>query len=94
MVTKLVLLGDLRSYRKMALESYILLNHKEELPWYVHCDFNCGANNLCTIIQIQMYRFEKAVIPELKLSFMESLMKYGISIQQYEKAYEKDDVTM
>ena len=84
----------------MAWESYILLNHKEELPWYVHCDFNCGANksnNLCTIIQIQMYRFEKAVIPdnpELKLSFMESLMKYGISIQQYEKAYEKDDITM
>ena len=49
---------------------------------------------ICTIIQIQMYHFEKAVIPELILSFMESLMKYDISIQQYEKAYEKDDVTM
>ena len=66
----------------------------------MHCDFNYSANesnNLCTAIQTQMYRFEKAVIPdnpELKLSFMESLMKYGISIQQYQKAYEKDDVTM
>ena len=44
-----------------------------------------------------MYRFEKAVIPEnpeLKVSFMENLLKYGISIQEYQKAYEKDDVTM
>lgn len=44
-----------------------------------------------------MYRFEKAVIPdnpERKISFMENLLKYGVSIQQYQKAYEKDDVTM
>lgn len=48
-------------------------------------------------IIIQMYTFEKYAIPEDpegKMSFVEKLMKYGISIQQYEKAYRKDDVTM
>ena len=38
-------------------------------------------------------QFEKANDPEEKLSFTENLMKFGVSIQQLEKAYEKD-ITM
>ena len=44
-----------------------------------------------------MYEFEKAAIsedPEEKISFSEKLMKFGVSIQQYKVAYEKDNVTM
>ena len=44
-----------------------------------------------------MYTFEKFPTPENpegKMCFIEKLIKFGISIQQYEKAYGKDDVTM
>lgn len=44
-----------------------------------------------------MYRFQKAAIPddpEAKAHIAESLFKYGVSIQQYENAYNMDDVTM
>ena len=44
-----------------------------------------------------MYRFVKAKIPEKpedKMPFSENLMKFGVSLQQYEQAYAKDDVTM
>ena len=44
-----------------------------------------------------MYTFEKCAIPEdpeSKICFVERLMKFDISVQRYQKAYEKDDVTM
>ena len=44
-----------------------------------------------------MYEFEKAKVPEdpeEKVEFADKLMKFGISILQYEKAYTMDDVTM
>lgn len=46
---------------------------------------------------MQIYQFEKAPIPddpEDKAQFVESLMEFGISVQQYEKAYGMDDITM
>ena len=44
-----------------------------------------------------MYTFEKFAIPEdpeSKISFIEKLMKFDVSVQQYQTAYGKDDVTM
>ena len=44
-----------------------------------------------------MYEFEKAQIPDdqdKKIIFVEKLSKFGVSIQQYEKAYAMDNVTM
>lgn len=46
---------------------------------------------------IQIYQFEKAPIPDDpadKAQFVESLMEFGISVPQYEKAYGMDDITM
>ena len=44
-----------------------------------------------------MYQFEKAAVPtdaDENICFVESLMKFGVSIQQYEKACAMDDITM
>lgn len=44
-----------------------------------------------------MYQFEKAPIPDEpdeKTHLIENLMKFGVSIQQYEKAYTADEITM
>ena len=44
-----------------------------------------------------MYQFEKAPIPDEpdgKIHLIENLMKFGVSIQQYEKAYTADEITM
>ena len=44
-----------------------------------------------------MYQFEKASVPadaDEKIHFIDSLMKFGVSIQQYQKAFAMDDITM
>jgi len=49
------------------------------------------------VIAIQLYKFEKNPVPEdlsEKMKMVENLMKFGVSLAQYEKAYEMDDVTM
>lgn len=49
------------------------------------------------VIHLQMYQFEKAGVPadaDEKIRFIDNLMKFGVSIQQYEKAYAMDDITM
>ena len=49
------------------------------------------------IIPMQMYQFRKAKVPEdaeEKLTFSETLLKFGISLMQYEKAYCMDEITM
>ena len=45
----------------------------------------------------QLYQFEKAVVPEEneeKAAFSEKLMAYGVSLIQYQRAYDMDDITM
>ena len=45
----------------------------------------------------QLYRFRKEPVPENpeeKLKMVECLMKFGVSITQYEKAYNMPDITM
>ena len=44
-----------------------------------------------------MYQFEKRPIPdntEEKTEFIEALLKFGVSLPQYEKAFAMDDITM
>lgn len=44
-----------------------------------------------------MYTFEKYAVPEdpdSKICFVDKLTKFGISVQQYKEAYEKEDITM
>ena len=44
-----------------------------------------------------MYKFEKAAVPteeSEKAAFLEKLLKFGVSIKQYESAYALEDVTM
>ena len=45
----------------------------------------------------QLYSFRKEPVPENrdeKLKMIESLMKFGVSITQYEKAYNMPDITV
>ena len=49
------------------------------------------------VLPVQLYQFQKKPIPEdpdARIAFVESLMKFGISIVQYEKAYTMEDITM
>ena len=51
----------------------------------------------CLVIHLQMYQFEKSGVPadaDEHIHFIDNLMKFGVSIQQYEKAYAMDDITM
>jgi hypothetical protein len=44
-----------------------------------------------------LYKFHKEPVPENpeeKMKIVESLMKFGVSITQYEKAYNMPDITM
>ena len=46
---------------------------------------------------LQMYKFEKAHVPigeSEKAAFLEKLLKFGVSIKQYESAYALEDITM
>ena len=45
----------------------------------------------------QLYKFQKAPVPDdhdEKLKMIESLMTFGVSVIQYEKAYKMADITM
>ena len=44
-----------------------------------------------------MYQFEKAPVPtgeSEKAAFLEKLLKFEVSIKQYEKVYALEDITM
>ena len=44
-----------------------------------------------------MYEFKKAPIPDdedKKTDFVEKLMKFGVSITQYDSALKKEDITV
>ena len=44
-----------------------------------------------------MYQFEKATVPTEesgKADFIDKLLKFGVSIKQYESAYATDYITM
>ena len=44
-----------------------------------------------------MYQFKKAPVPtgeSEKAAFLEKLLKFGVSIKQYESAYALEDITM
>ena len=52
---------------------------------------------LCAYMYIQMYKFLKLPIPEEEqevVDFGEKLLKFGVSITQYRKAYAMEDITM
>ena len=44
-----------------------------------------------------MYQFKKATVPEdneEKVKFCENLIKFGVSLMQYEKSCSMDEITM
>ena len=44
-----------------------------------------------------MYQFKKAAVPteeSEKVTFLEKLLKFGVSVKQYESAYALEDGTM
>ena len=59
--------------------------------------FNCHTPAAATCIFFQIYRFEKAQVPESdveKAEFVEKLLRYGVSLPQYQKAFDMEDITM
>lgn len=62
------------------------LNYTQKSEW-----------NYYKYLHPQLYRFRKEPVPENseeKLKMVERLMKFGVSITQYEKAYNMPDITM